>query len=75
MENDEIIARIRWWQNNPYTYPLVCLEDKDHGALIPKETEDGQKVILACGICGYTRDKIPEFVLHNFFEVGWTKRR
>ena len=64
MTNQEIIEKIRKWQNSPCTHDLTCGYDKcNHISL--KAIEEKNIVILKCTNpnCTYTQKHIPECVL------------
>jgi len=60
MTNQEIIEKIKKWQNNEFLHPLTCGNNSNHKILIPKEIDN--KVILICEDCDYTQTFIPKAV-------------
>ena len=61
LSNEEIIEKIRKYQENRHVHPLTCGINSRHAILEPREM-DG-KVKLKCPACDYIQDWIPEFVL------------
>ena len=69
MTNEEVVQRVKEYQNNEYVKPLTC---PDHHCTLLFPLEQGSRVVLVCLIpgCGFVRQHIPEFVLHPHAPAG-----
>lgn len=61
VKSQQIMARVRAWQNDPDVHPLTCENDRAHRRLEPVEMHGA--VILRCPECGYEQTDIPAVVL------------
>ena len=62
MTNSEIIAAVERWQTDTRLLPLTCCKSYEiHAPLKPIE-KDGH-IVLACPVCEYRQDSIPDVVL------------
>ena len=61
LSNQEIMDRVKKWQNTGHVHPLTCGKDSSHPNLEAKEVNG--KVILYCTACDYRQKHIPQVVL------------
>lgn len=70
MNNDEIVACVNAWQNNPHVHPLTCGNDSNHTALVPEIRDNN--VILKCVDCSFEQLWIPDCIKQEFdFDLFW----
>ncbi|MBI2483078.1 hypothetical protein HYV74_02770 [Candidatus Uhrbacteria bacterium] len=69
LSHEEIIRRVRRWQDAGIVHPLTCGNDAQHHPNLEPEMRDGQ-VVLACRApgCTYVQHWIPECILSDATE-------
>ena len=67
MTNQQIIEKVKLWQNAGFVHPLTCGKNSLHLNLVPEERN--KKVVLICPSCNYVQDSIPDYVLTTYVEV------
>lgn len=74
MNNEEIIDKVRAYQNAGFVHPLTCGNNSRHRILEPKEEDE--KVVLVCLDCDYRQENIPGVVFSDLdvLRPPWMKK-
>ena len=58
---EEIVEKVRRYQEGEYFHPLTCGNDSSHSLLVAED--HGGKVVLVCTDCDYVQGWIPESIV------------